>query len=85
MILLMVMFTAYGLSETSPLITVCKSTDKPVHGSVGVVVANTEVMVVENGQSQPANTPGELWVRGPQIMKGDHEGKKLSRQQDLQS
>jgi acyl-CoA synthetase (AMP-forming)/AMP-acid ligase II len=43
-------------------------------GSAGCIVPNTEVKIVEVGSGRDAELPvgkaGELWIRGPQIMKG---------------
>ena len=43
-----------------------------VKRSVGVPVADTEVKIVnlETGEEAPFGETGELWIRGPQIMKG---------------
>ena len=62
---------AYGLTETSPAACI-----NPLHledytGSVGIPVPSTECRVIdEAGNELPAGTPGELCVRGPQVMKG---------------
>ncbi|WP_219820421.1 AMP-binding protein [Pseudoclavibacter sp. RFBG4] len=68
----------YGMSEASPVTHVLPPTETGMSlGSVGVPIANTEVKLVsvetgeeieatEDGQSEP----GEIWVRGPQIMLG---------------
>ncbi|MBY6189058.1 AMP-binding protein [Microbulbifer agarilyticus] len=60
----------YGMTETSPV--VCFNPAEAVQlGTVGVAVPGTEVKVIdENGNDLPNNTPGELCVRGPQVMKG---------------
>lgn len=60
----------YGMTETSPVVTF-----NPAHaiqpGTVGLPVPETEVKVVdEDGNTLPEGTPGELCVRGPQVMKG---------------
>ncbi|XP_072046258.1 uncharacterized protein [Amphiura filiformis] len=63
----------YGLTETSPSVTITPVTDKElVHGSAGCVVPNTEIKIVDTqtGEPLPANSNGELLVRGPQVMKG---------------
>jgi acyl-CoA synthetase (AMP-forming)/AMP-acid ligase II len=41
-------------------------------GSVGVTLPNTEcrLVSVETGEDAAEGEPGELWVRGPQVMKG---------------
>jgi acyl-CoA synthetase (AMP-forming)/AMP-acid ligase II len=65
----------YGMTESSPVthLTARDETDVPVD-SVGHVVPNTEFRVVDvDGASdvEPGER-GELWVRGPQVMKGYH-------------
>ena len=61
----------YGLTETSPC--ACMN---PLHlddytGSVGVPMPSTECRVIdEAGNELPVNTPGEICIRGPQVMKG---------------
>jgi len=41
-------------------------------GSVGVAAPNTEVMIVDPGPGDPLGVgdDGEVWIRGPQVMKG---------------
>ncbi len=63
----------YGLTETSPVTHAARvgsTTVKPA--SVGPPVPNTEVRVVhvETGADRGPNEEGEIWVRGPQVMKG---------------
>lgn len=61
----------FGMTEMSPVShVVAGGNDKP--GTVGVAVANTEVRIVdpETGEDLSFGEPGELWVRGPQVMKG---------------
>ena len=61
----------YGLTETAP--TACMN---PLHfddytGSVGVPMPSTECRVIdETGNELPVDTPGELCIRGPQVMRG---------------
>ncbi|RKE21274.1 AMP-binding protein [Streptomyces sp. TLI_171] len=64
-------FQGYGLAETSPL-THSDDPDHPAHGSVGRPVPGTECRVVdlESGAELPAGQPGEVQLRGPQVMKG---------------
>ena len=61
----------YGMTEMSPVSHVTRMGGfKP--GTCGVTVANTECRIVdsENGDDQGVGGVGELWVRGPQVMKG---------------
>ena len=65
----------YGLTECSPIVTqapVDISNPGPAFtGSIGVPVPSTEVRCRrEDGSWADINEPGELCVRGPQVMKG---------------
>ncbi|MFC7244867.1 AMP-binding protein [Catellatospora aurea] len=61
----------YGLAETSPL-THCDRIAGPSAGSVGRPVLGTECRVVDldTRQPLPTGTPGEVQLRGPQLMAG---------------
>ena len=62
----------YGLTETSPLLTLVplKDADRKL-GSVGKVVPGVELKIVdEKGAPVGPDAPGEIIARGPQIMKG---------------
>jgi acyl-CoA synthetase (AMP-forming)/AMP-acid ligase II len=64
---------AYGLSETSPLAIVNpEDAQKLKLGSVGVCLPNTECKIMDpaSGAELSIHQQGELWLRGPQIMKG---------------
>lgn len=63
---------AYGMTEMSPGITVPPDGETPPPGSVGRLLPMTELRVVSvtDGRLLPAGEEGELWVRGPQLMKG---------------
>ncbi|MBN1883061.1 MAG: acyl--CoA ligase [Deltaproteobacteria bacterium] len=62
----------YGLTETSPLLTLVPieyATEKI--GSVGVPVPGVELKILDEfDQELPVGQPGEIVVRGPQVMKG---------------
>jgi long-subunit acyl-CoA synthetase (AMP-forming) len=62
----------YGLTEASPATHYCAPTHFR-HGKVGPLVPNTEGRIVDpaTGSDARAGEPGEVWVRGPQVMKGD--------------
>ncbi|MBK9445821.1 MAG: long-chain-fatty-acid--CoA ligase FadD [Betaproteobacteria bacterium] len=62
---------AYGLTETSPAATINPLTLKDYNGSIGLPISSTEVIVVDDAGAEVAHgQPGELCVRGPQVMKG---------------
>ncbi len=62
---------AYGLTETSPVVT-CNPTDLiEFNGSCGLPIPSTEVAIKdEQDDDLPIGEAGELCVRGPQVMKG---------------
>jgi len=60
----------YGLTETSPVVCVNRPESKR-DGTAGLAIPGVEVMVAgDSGNALPPNTEGELWTRGPHIMKG---------------
>jgi acyl-CoA synthetase (AMP-forming)/AMP-acid ligase II len=62
----------YGLTETSP-VTHANGRDREIkHDSVGVALPNTEYRIVDlsTGTDAVADGLGEVWIRGPQVMKG---------------
>lgn len=66
-----VILEGYGLSETSPVATFNHFDTKRVPGSVGVALAGTEVGIMdEAGQLLGTDEPGEIVVRGHNVMKG---------------
>jgi long-chain acyl-CoA synthetase len=62
----------YGLSETSPVVTINRLDIPEFTGTIGYPVPSTEVSIrsTEDGRALPAGEAGELCVRGPQVMKG---------------
>lgn len=62
----------YGLTEASPVTHANPLTDKRKNGTVGLPFPDTEAQVVaDDGRPLgPGEGVGELWVRGPQVMKG---------------
>ena len=67
-----VIWQAYGLTETSPLVSVNDYKQSEFTGSVGLPAAYTEIEIRdENGNVlKETNAVGELCVRGPQVMSG---------------
>ena len=63
----------YGLTETSPVShSVSDRSPEVVPGSVGPSLPNTECKIVDvaSGEELGRNQDGEIWIRGPQVMKG---------------
>jgi acyl-CoA synthetase (AMP-forming)/AMP-acid ligase II len=63
----------YGLTETSPVTHVNpKHPDKIKISSIGPCLPNTECKVVDPATNTALgpNQQGEIWIRGPQVMKG---------------
>jgi long-chain acyl-CoA synthetase len=61
----------YGLSETSPSVT-CNPVDSAAYsGNIGLPMPNTEVTLLDDaGAEVPLGMPGEIAIRGPQVMAG---------------
>ena len=62
---------AYGLTETSPAACINPMTLKDYNGCIGLPISSTECMIMgSDGEALSPGEPGELCVRGPQVMKG---------------
>jgi len=62
----------YGMTETSPLITANPSRGRKRVGSVGLPLLNTDIRIIDPSTGKPAEPgqPGEICVKGPQVMLG---------------
>lgn len=61
----------YGLSETSPVATSNRLDQREFGGTIGVPVPSTEVVIRDDeGRDLPEGQPGEICIRGPQVMAG---------------
>ena len=61
----------YGLSETSPLATCNPIDTQAFTGGIGMPVPHTEVRLLsDDGREVPPGEPGEIAIRGPQVMAG---------------
>ncbi|HJV69411.1 long-chain-fatty-acid--CoA ligase [Ideonella sp.] len=61
----------YGLSETSPSAT-CNPVDTTAYsGTIGLPMPSTELTLLDDeGHEVPMGSPGEIAIRGPQVMAG---------------
>ncbi|MBU9162472.1 long-chain fatty acid--CoA ligase [Burkholderia multivorans] len=61
----------YGLSETSPVATCNPVTATEYSGTIGLPLPSTEVTIRDDaGNDVPLGEPGEICIRGPQVMAG---------------
>ena len=62
---------AYGLTETSPAACINPMTLSEYNGKIGVPIPSTDVKILDDdGKELGVNEPGELAIKGPQVMKG---------------
>ena len=61
----------YGLSETSPCATCNPSNTAEYSGTIGLPMPSTEISIRDDeGNEVPLGEPGEVCIRGPQVMAG---------------
>ena len=68
-----VVVTAYGLTETCGVVTICRPDDAAeiISGSSGRAMDGVDVRTVNSeGEDAAAGEPGEVWVRGYNVMQG---------------
>lgn len=73
--------TGYGLTETSPVLTLRSVQDKNYLGSAGKAVPHTELKIVDPQTFEPLGKfkKGLVMVRGPQIMKGYYKDEEATK------
>jgi long-chain acyl-CoA synthetase len=65
------LLAGYGLTETSPVVTITPLTAKAYNTSVGLPISSTEISIRDDkGEELPLEAAGEVCVRGPQVMRG---------------
>lgn len=61
----------YGLTETSPVVSFHPLQGDVRPGSIGIPAPGTDLrLITEAGSEAAPGEPGEIWVRGPQVMLG---------------
>jgi 4-coumarate--CoA ligase len=70
----------YGMTELSP-VSHCTVVGDFRPGTSGITVPNTECRLVDpdTGEDRGVGQEGELWVRGPQVMKGYLNNEQATR------
>ncbi|ARD45885.1 AMP-binding protein [Colwellia sp. PAMC 21821] len=61
----------YGLTECAPIVTMSPYNQESFNGSIGLPVSSTDIRLIgDDGEEVALGQPGEMWVKGPQVMKG---------------
>jgi long-chain acyl-CoA synthetase len=61
----------YGLSETSPVATSNRVDSQAFSGTIGIAIPSTQIVIRDDdGRDLPSGQPGEICIRGPQVMAG---------------
>lgn len=61
----------FGLTECAPIVTGSPYNQTEFSGSVGLPVPSTDIRLLnDEGVEVPMGEPGEMWVKGPQVMSG---------------
>ncbi|WP_281301278.1 MULTISPECIES: long-chain fatty acid--CoA ligase [unclassified Iodidimonas] len=64
-------YEGYGLTEGTCIVTSSPLDDRARPGTVGIPIPGTEIKIIDDdGKEQPTGQPGEVLVRGPQVMRG---------------
>jgi acyl-CoA synthetase (AMP-forming)/AMP-acid ligase II len=75
--------TAYGLTESSGVVTICRPDDDPetIATTSGRAIPGVEVRCVDGAGSEvPRGEPGEIWVRGYNVMKEYFDDPQATRE-----
>lgn len=72
----------FGLSETSPVTHRNPVFGPKKVGSIGIPLPNTDSKIIdlETGEELPPNEPGELIIKGPQVMLGYWQNEEETKQ-----
>ncbi len=61
----------YGLTECAPLVTLSPYNQQSYNGTIGIPAPSTDIKIMlDNGVEADIGEAGEMWVKGPQVMKG---------------
>jgi len=61
----------YGLTECCPMVSLSPYNQEAYNGTIGLPAPSTDIKIMlEDGTEAPIGEAGEMWVKGPQVMKG---------------
>ncbi len=61
----------YGLTECAPLVTISPYNQESYNGTIGLPAPSTDIKIMrDDGSEADIGESGEMWVKGPQVMKG---------------
>jgi len=61
----------YGLTECAPMVSLSPYNQEGYNGTIGLPAPSTDIKIMlDNGNEAPVGEAGEMWVKGPQVMKG---------------
>jgi len=61
----------YGLTECAPLVTISPYNQEGFNGTIGLPAPSTDIKIrLDDGSEAAIGESGEMWVHGPQVMKG---------------
>ena len=61
----------YGLTECCPMVSLSPYNQESYNGTIGLPAPSTDIKIMlDNGTEAPIGEAGEMWVKGPQVMKG---------------
>lgn len=66
-----ILLEGYGLTECAPMVTLSPYTQTEYDGTIGLPASSTDIRIMdEDGKEVAIGEPGEMWVKGPQVMAG---------------
>lgn len=61
----------YGLTECCPMVSISPYNQETYNGTIGLPAPSTDIRIMlEDGTEAAVGESGEMWVKGPQVMKG---------------
>jgi acyl-CoA synthetase (AMP-forming)/AMP-acid ligase II len=75
--------TGYGLTESTGVVSICEPSDdaETIAHTSGRAIPGTEVRCVDSdGKQVPRGEPGEIWVRGYNVMRGYFDADDQTRE-----